>query len=633
MTVVVGTAGHIDHGKTSLLRALTGIDADRLPEEQRRGMTIDVGYAHLRLPDGSEIDFVDVPGHDRLIGNMLVGAGEIDAAMLVIAADDGPRAQTLEHLELLDALGIDAGLAVVTKIDLVGADRRTDVITLVRELLDGTSLRGAPVLAASSATLEGLEDVRVALGAVQAAVRSRSAAGRGPVRLGIDRVFSVRGRGVVVTGSLRGGAVARGDVLRVEPAGRDVRVREVQVHNHAVERADGGGRVALNVAGADVDDLRRGLVLTAGAGIERSDRVLATLRPSSAGAAGLRHGVRVRLHLGTDVVDGVLDRSRRAVASAPDGSTTAIIRLDRPIAGAFGDAFVLRRPSPGETIAGGRILDALPPRGVARRGLDAGRIAGLAAAAWGSAEQLDALVALHGAVPVARVAAWSAVLGASVPNDAVAGLRLGGDVRDALETAATAAVTGHGAMAAAELRALLVAEARRRVPLDAHVAASLVDALIDGLVPRGVLVRDRDRVLPAGAATGPGPELMAAMERLEAALAVPAPPSLRETALAARCPAEGIRALETAGRIIRVEDDLAWEAATLQRFWALALRLAAAGPLSPAAFRDATGTSRRYALAILEDLDRRAVLRRTPAGHVLGPRTAPPWGSGAGGGP
>src|SRR5262249_30517958 len=204
MTVVIGTAGHIDHGKTTLLRALTGIDADRLPEERARGMTIDVGYAHLALDDGTEVDFVDVPGHDRLIGNMLVGAGEIDAAMLVVAADDGPRAQTLEHLELLDALGIDVGLAVVTKADAAGADRAAEVAEASEALLARTTLRGSPVVVASGASGEGLDLVRAALTGLRDIVLARDGRAGGP-RLAVDRSFSVRGRGTVVTGSLRGG--------------------------------------------------------------------------------------------------------------------------------------------------------------------------------------------------------------------------------------------------------------------------------------------------------------------------------------------------------------------------------------------------------------------------------------------
>jgi selenocysteine-specific elongation factor len=218
VTVVIGTAGHIDHGKTTLLRALTGIDADRLPEEQRRGMTIDVGYAHLTLPDGTEIDFVDVPGHDRLVGNMLVGAGEIDAAMLVVAADDGPRAQTMEHLALLDALGIADGVAVVTKVDVAGPERTTEVVAAVERLLSGTTLSGSPVLAVSSIGGDGVEALRAALVTLRDSVLGAAPEAVLPgSRLAIDRVFSVKGRGAVVTGTLRGRPLARGGTLRLVP--------------------------------------------------------------------------------------------------------------------------------------------------------------------------------------------------------------------------------------------------------------------------------------------------------------------------------------------------------------------------------------------------------------------------------
>ena len=616
MTVVIGTAGHIDHGKTSLLRALTGIDADRLPEEQRRGMTIDVGYAHMRLDDGSEIDFVDVPGHDRLIGNMLVGAGEIDAAMLVVAADDGPRAQTIEHLELLDALGIRHGLAVVTKADLVPADRLAEVQARVRDLLAPTSLGAAPVITVSSVTGSGLDELRAAIRAVRGLVLAGAVTALAP-RLAIDRVFSVRGRGVVVTGSVRGGGIARGDVLRVEPVGIEVRVREIQAPNRQLDRFDGGGRVALNLAGVDGDALRRGLVLTTDAAVERTDRVLVLLRPGPRG--DLRHGQRVRLHIGTDQVDGTLDMGRRASAATGGGTITAIARLARPIAAAIGDPFVLRRPSPGETLAGGRILDPLPPRGASRRRVEGATLGRLAGASWGSRDQIDALVALHGALPAVRAAALAVATGGRGPV-ATAGVVLAPDVVDALEAAAPALVAAGGSASIAELRAGLVAETRRRVTLDRNAAAAVADAIVERLAASGRLVRDGDRVRPEGSRTGPSAALLAAMDRLAASLAVPAPPSLREAATAAGCPPEGVRALEAAGRIVRVEDDLAWEAASLRGYEDQALRMAAATPLSPAAFRDATGTSRRYALAILEHLDRRALLRRTPAGHVPGPR-------------
>ena len=554
---------------------------------------------------------------------MLVGAGEIDAAMLVVAADDGPRAQTLEHLSLLDALAIDAGIAVVTKIDLVSAERATEVIDGVRELLRRTSLRSARIVAASSTTGVGIDAVRDQLADLQRRVLATRPP-VGPMRLAIDRVFSVRGRGVVVTGSLRGGAVARGDVLRVEPAGLEARVREIQVHNRTVERAEGGGRIALNLAGVDGTVLRRGFALTFGRGLERSARVLVALRAGD--HERLRHGLPVRLHLGTDQVDGQLDLGRRAGFVAEDGRSTAILRLERPVAVAFGDALVLRRPSPGETLAGGRILDPLPPRGVSRRRMDAASLARLLAAEWGSAGQLETLVAIHGALPAGRSAAWAAAVGGRVPhvNGAVT---LADDVLAALESVAVDLVRTSSAIGIAELRVALVAGVRRRVTLERGLATLVIDGLLDALFTRGRLVRDGDRAVPEGVETGPSAELLAAMNRLEGALAVPSPPSLSAAAAAAGCSIDGIRVLEAAGRIVRVEDDLAWEAAVLRRFESLAVRLASTGPLSPAAFRDATGTSRRYALAILEDLDRRAVLRRTPDGHVPGPQAWSPTGS------
>ncbi len=356
MTVVIGTAGHIDHGKTTLLRALAGIDADRLPEEQRRGMTIDVGYAHLTLPDGTELDFVDVPGHDRLVGNMLVGAGEIDAAMLVVAADDGPRAQTMEHLALLDALGIGHGIAVVTKADVAGSDRAAEVVAIVERLLSGTTLAGSPVLAVSSIDGDGVEALRAAL----VGLRDRSL-GSAPVatahgsRLAIDRVFSVKGRGAVVTGTLRGSPLARGATLRLVPGDRSVRVREIQVHGVAVDDAQ-PGRTALNLAGVEAGDLHRGLVLTDDPAVVPSDRMLITL------AAALPDRARARAHLGTAAVDAGIGRSGRDALDLPDGTPAAIVRLAAPVAVAPGDRLVLRRSSGADRIVGALVIDVAPPR-------------------------------------------------------------------------------------------------------------------------------------------------------------------------------------------------------------------------------------------------------------------------------
>jgi selenocysteine-specific elongation factor len=615
MSVVVGTAGHIDHGKTALLRALTGIDADRLPEERRRGMTIDVGYAHLALPDGSVVDFVDVPGHDRLVGNMLVGAGEIDAALVVVAADDGPNAQTIEHLELLDALGVSDGIAVVTKADIApdGA-RREELVAEVTRLLAATRLGGAPVLVASATTGEGIDNVRAAIAVLAAGVGPRVRV-EGSPRLAIDRVFAVRGRGTVVTGSLRGGRVAAGMTLRLLPDGDEVRVREVQTRGNTVEAAD-GGRTALLVGGVEAGRLRRGQVLTADPAAAATSRVLVAIRPparpggSHPGASPAlppRDRDRLRLHLGTEQVGALVIRGPREAIGLSGGSALAILRLDAPVAAAPGDRFALRWPSPGATAGGGVILDPLPPRGVSRRRLTSDRAAALVAEPVGSpAARLE----IHGAVRDSGH--W----------------RLAPDVDEALRAVARTAVATHHAdqpkspgQSVTLLRAELGPAARRRVTLTRAAAADVARTVIDGLVADGTLARDGDRVRDAGRAAGLPPDTLAAMDRLEAALSVAAPPPLAEAARAAGCPPDGIRGLEISGRIVRLEDDLAWSATTYRDLAKRAMSMAATGPLSPAAFRDATGTSRRYVLVILEDLDRRRLLRRTETGHVLGPRT------------
>jgi selenocysteine-specific elongation factor len=633
-TVVVGTAGHIDHGKTALLRALTGIDADRLPEEQERGMTIDVGYAHLAFDDGVVLDFVDVPGHDRLIANMLVGAGEIDAAMLVVAADDGPRPQTLEHLALLDALGIEAGIAVVTKVDLVPAERRSEVEAAIRNLLAGTSLAGVPVLGASAVSGQGVAELGDALRALDRAVRGVWSRDGGPQgrahgtpRLAVDRVFSVRGHGAVVTGSLRGGSLAVGDTLRREPGGEAVKVRGIQVHGEPRDRQD-GGRTALNIAGLSADTIRRGDVLTTDPRIRPSERLLVRFaRPAgkSRGPLGVRVGGRagLRLHLGTDQAD-----VRLRPVPGSEGAI-ALLTLGRPIATFAGDRGVLREPAGGAIVAGIRVLDATPPRGTSRRRMTEGRL-----------QQLSTALAsgTNGAVPAALVELHGALapLLAEDGNAANAALELAPDVRAMLADAAVDLVRVHHdeaplspglplprarAALLRRLRSVATVERRATEAAGLAIAAVLDDTVRAGrLARRGEVLRD-----PARGDDLP-PALVAAMDRLEAALSVAAPPSLEAAASAAGCPPEGVRALQVDGRIVRIGPDLAWAAPTYHQLEGLALDLARAEPLTPAALRDATDTSRKYVLAILEDLDRRGVLQRTPAGHIPGsraPRSAP----------
>jgi selenocysteine-specific elongation factor len=634
VTVVVGTAGHIDHGKTTLLRALTGIDADRLPEEQRRGMTLDVGYAHCVLPNGRMLDFVDVPGHDRLVGNMLVGAGEIDAALLVVAADDGPRAQTIEHLSLLDAYGIVDGLAVVTKADLVPAERLEEVEDALAGMLASTGLAGVRIIEVSARTGLGLEALVEALSALEDRA-SRKLRTRAAPRLAIDRVFSVRGRGTVVTGSLRGGGLAAGNGVRILPGEGSARVREVQVHGRAVADAAAVGRTALNLSGVAAPDLRRGQVIGVGPGLEVSDRMLVALRPpaplgTEPAPWPPREGLRVRLHLGTDQVGARVGIAGREGAELVGGRWAAILRLDAPVATAVGDRFVLRRPSPGELVAGGIVLDPLPATGVARRRTTPLRLRALdAAVVDGDGTQvIDALVELHGALEPERLSAIRAVLRA--PGDGpieAEPVRLAPDVAAELGAAARSLVAEQAArkpdeqgVPIAEVRLELKRRLGRSTGVRERSAADAVDRLLAGLAAAGRLGRDGERLRDASTPAGPSPGLLAAMERLERLLSTPAPPALGDAAREADCPAPGVRALETSGRIVRLEADLAWAAPTYQRLAAQALAMARRGPLSPAAFRDATGTSRRYVLAILEDLDRRGILQRGPDGHRPGPR-------------
>jgi selenocysteine-specific elongation factor len=580
MTLVVGTAGHIDHGKTTLLRALTGIDTDRLPEERRRGMTIDVGYAHLRTDDGGAIDFVDVPGHDRLVGNMLVGAGEIDAAMLIVAADDGPRAQTLEHLALLDALGISLGLAVVTKVDAVPPERVAEVTAEVRRLLAATSLAGSPVVPASGVRHEGLEAVRAALHDLRDLVELDPR----PPSLAIDRVFSVKGRGAVVTGTLRGGPLTRETHLRLLPGERDVRVREIQVHGSPVESVETGGRTALNLAGIETADLARGMVLTADPEVVVTDRVLAAF------STPVADRVRGRMHMHTAAVDGVVGRSGRDALTLDDGRAAGVVRLAEPVALRPADRFVVRR---GGSIApiGGTVLDARPPRGISRRRQTPKRVSALAR------QEPGARLALHG----------------------LADRAIAPDVIAAAEGSMLATIDDEAPVATA--RAAAARALRRLVTARRDEAARAAAAVVDHAVTVGRLVRVGDTVRRPGA-TGPArdPRVDEAMDRLVAALSTPAPPPLGDAAREVGCPPDAVRELERAGRIVVLEPDLGYAMSTYRDLAAKALAMASERALTPATFRDATGTSRKYVMAILQDLDRRAILRRTPDGHVPGPK-------------
>jgi selenocysteine-specific elongation factor len=340
--LTIGTAGHIDHGKTALIRALTGVDTDRLPEERARGISIELGYASLELPSGRRLSVVDVPGHERFVRTMVAGATGIDLFLMTIASDDGVMPQTREHAAVLEALGVGTGVVAVTKSDLADPEVA---------LLEASELFPASeAVAVSARTGDGLDELRAALDRASAAVTSRADT-TSSARLHIDRVFTIRGAGTVVTGTLWSGEVGRGDELEILPQGLRVRVRGVQVHDQPLDRAPAGQRVAVNLAGTSVGEIARGDVLVSGdGGVQPSYRVDAELDFSGREP---EHGERVQIHHGT----------REAAARlAWLGGRFWQVRLEQPIVPATGDRIVVRQVAPPDTLGGGRVLDPRPRR-------------------------------------------------------------------------------------------------------------------------------------------------------------------------------------------------------------------------------------------------------------------------------
>ncbi len=369
---VIGTAGHIDHGKTSLVRALTGIDCDRWAEEKARGITIDLGFAHLSRGD-LQIGFVDVPGHERFLHNALAGLGGIRAMLLVVAADEGVKPQTREHLAVCSLLGIPYGLVALTKIDLVAEDLRELAQLEVEELLAATPFAGASILPVSSTTSEGIAELEAAIltlaedaeyepSALYPAdntTESTEAAPtlpRLPTRLPIDRAFHLKGLGVIVTGTLASGAIRSGDTLEVLPGGERVRVRSIQVHGEPRELAEAGERTSLQIAGLPLEVLSRGLTLIEPGTFAASARLLVRFELLPDAPASLSGFVPIRLHLFASEVYGRL-RQLDPAELAPGERGLAEIRLAAPVVARRGDRFVVRRPSPAATLGGGEILD------------------------------------------------------------------------------------------------------------------------------------------------------------------------------------------------------------------------------------------------------------------------------------
>ena len=553
MPLTVGTAGHIDHGKTWLVRALTGKDTDRLPEERRRGISIDLGYAPLELADGRRLSLIDVPGHERFVRTMVAGATGIDVFLLVIDAGEGARPQTYEHLAILRLLGIRRGVVALTKVDAVDAETVELAEEEARELVPE-----AAVVRVSARTGEGIDELHAELGRVaDHVVHARTDA---PTRLYTDRSISIPGFGTVLTGTLWSGSVGGGDRLRLEPSGRDVRVRSVQVHDQDVERADAGQRVAVSLPGVERDDVERGEALVAPGAYPvsyRLDVVLDELVP-------IGDNARVHVHHGAAHVPARVIRA---------GDRFAQLRLDRPLVTARGDRVILRSET---TLGGGSVLDPSPPRH-----RDGARLERLAAG--------DVAATIHAPV---RLDALRHVL----PED------LSGVERAGPWVFSTAWLAG----LEQDLRSRIAAAD----PIDPGVPVPSAPWAADVLLLVALERRGSKLYLPGSTPTLGGREAEA--EELEA--------ELKGAGLGATKvdDEELARFLEASGRLVRLGDGYAVGAEAFEVAKDVVLvECAAEGGITLGRFRDLVGTGRRDAQLLLERLDADGVTRRVGERRVL----------------
>ena len=609
---VVATAGHVDHGKSSLILRLTGMDPDRLAEEKRRGLTIDLGFAWVTLPSGQEIGFVDVPGHERFVANMLAGVGPVRLVLFVVAADEGWKPQSEEHLAILDVLGVDGAVVGLTKADLVGDDALAIARAEAEERIASTALAGAPIVPVSSATGEGVEEVAAALD-VMIASAPLPAEGERP-RQFIDRAFSIRGAGTVVTGTLAGGALRVGDDVEIAPRAVRARVRGLQTHKRSLEEAVPGTRVAVNLSGAERADLQRGDVLIR----PRAWRSTSAFEAELRGVRGLRHSVTDRgsykLYAGSAERDA---RIRLYGASDLDAGEQrfARVRLGAPFPFEAGDRFVLRDTGRRETVAGGVVLDIAPPsrpgsnaeaRLSARRDADRGRIAELTVADRGAVRASD-VVLLTGTEPggsARRVGNWylSDVVGAGLEEDVI----------DAFGEFHRGSPMLEGAEVAFARSG--VAEALHRRSLAA--IDDLVDALLDDLVSSGVLSRSGGTLRLASHRVTLG-EREEEIERLAQTVAdaEPTPPTIQEL-VASGTKRDAIQAATSTGKLVRISPQLVMTPAFVQNAERIVRELGGDG-ITVSAFRERLGTSRKFALPLLEHFDARGVTLRRGDVRVL----------------
>jgi selenocysteine-specific elongation factor len=622
--VTVGTAGHIDHGKSALVRALTGIDPDRLAEEQRRGMTLDLGFAHLDLPSGRRLGLVDVPGHEALIHNMLAGAGGIDLVMLVVAADEGTMPQTREHLDVLRFLRLTGGVIVVTKVDLVGDDDWLAAVEdELRELVQGSPLAAAAVVRVSAKTGEGLPVLVAELDRLAASVPARPI--DGPARLPVDRSFTMQGFGTVATGTLWSGTIRTGDLLAVLPAGREARVRGIQVHGATVAEAVAGSRVAINVAGLEKDEIQRGDVL-ATPGAFRPTGLLDVRLRLLPGAPALKQSARLHLHLGSGAVVGRAVLSDRAQL-VPGDEAVVRLRLEAPVVAIHGDRFVVRRYSPTETLGGGVVTNPAPGRGRAKQTV------AHATGEPGPAGLLIAAAAVASQAGLARSAAAAAAgVDPAVVADAIAAALTAGNLVERGDRLFAGTVVAQERLRIEGVLSTYHVQTswRQGMPREdlksrasSGPADRLFDSVLTDLIAAGRIV-ERAGLL---ALREFEPQLSDADQRTrravllaieQAGASAPGVEELRHLG-APDSVDRALQALIDEGLVVAVPPDLRFSAGTLDRIRAMVVEMLQAGAeVTVAVLRDRLQTSRKYALALLEHFDTARVTRRVGDRRVLG---------------
>ncbi len=609
---IVGTAGHIDHGKTALVRRLTGIDTDRLPEEKKRGISIDLGFAPLVTPAGVRVGLVDVPGHERFVKNMLAGVGGIDLVLLVIAADEGVMPQTREHLAIVKLLGVTRGVVVLTKRDLVEAEWVAEVRKDVAALLAGTPFADAPVVEFSAATGAGAPELLGAMDAQLAGLGLRSA--DEAARLPVDRVFTVEGFGTVVTGTLWRGRVRTGDTLALEPRGLAVRVRRVQVHGRTVEDARAGQRTAVALHGVEREQVERGDWLVA-PGSLRPSRIL-DVRFELLSDAGKEWPANtpVRFHLGASEIIGRLVLLE-GESVRPGASVLAQVRLERPTVAARGDRFVIRQYSPSHTIGGGSVIE---PAAKKRRRHGA-ELGALEVRERGSLEARLAQLVEAETTPI-TTSRLASVAGESqtVAQAALERLEADHEIAQAAPGRWLALAKWHAALETIEREVRAYADkyparfgimkGELKSGLKTVMDAALFDLAFHLLEGESRIEVKSQRVRPADSPWEPPAETLAALERVEGELEAAGMAVPDAAAWQARLGAAGAEVVALGlflGRLERVSQELIY---TTRQMESLRVRLAAhfakKPALSMAEFKDMAGVSRKWSVPLLEHSDR-----------------------------